>query len=74
MPLFLLRDGSIRQLTVVPEGVEFGYYQDRRKRPVNIVLDPYSERRLLAAQPRRRTMRSSTASGGMSACGHRQAA
>jgi hypothetical protein len=74
MPLFLFRDGSIRQLTVVPEGVEFGTYQDRRQRPVHVVLDPYSERRLLAAQPRRRSLRSPTAAEGMNAEGHPHAA
>lgn len=74
MPLFLFRDGSIRQLTVVPEGVEFGTYQDRRKRPVHVVLDPHSERLLLAAQPHRRKVRSSTATDGMRSGGHPQAA
>ncbi|MFO8237377.1 MAG: hypothetical protein R6U00_03795 [Prochlorococcaceae cyanobacterium] len=77
MPLFLFRDGSIRQLTVVPEGVEFGTYQDRRKRPVHVVLDSHSERRLLAAQPRRHSGRLSTATDGIRADsrgGHPQAA
>lgn len=74
MPLFLFRDGSIRQLTVVPEGVEFGYYLDRRKRQVHVVLDPYSERLLLAAQSRRRSVHSPSAAEGMRACDQPQAA
>jgi hypothetical protein len=60
MPLFLFRDGSIRELPVLPDGVEFDDFQDRRKRSLYVVLDAYSERRLLAAQPRRRTAPSST--------------
>jgi hypothetical protein len=74
MPLFLFRDGSIRQLTVVPEGVEFGHYQDRRKRPVHVLLDTHSERRLLAAQPRRRVARSTSGTGGMRSCEYPHAA
>lgn len=74
MPLFLFRDGSIRQLTVVPEGVEFGTYQDRRKRPVHVVLDSHSERRLLAAQPLCRSVRLPSAAEGMRACDQPQAA
>lgn len=74
MPLFLFRNGSIRQLTVVPEGVEFGTYRDRRKRLVHVVLNSHSERLLLAAQPRRRSVRSSTANDEMRAGGHPHAA
>lgn len=74
MPLFLFRDGSIRELPVRPDGVEFEYYQDRRKRSLHVVLDAYSERRLLAAQPRRSAPRSSTKTVAKRAARHAQAA
>lgn len=74
MPLFLFRDGSIRELPVIPNGVEFGHYPDRRKRSLHVVLDVYAERRLLAAQPRHRTVRSSTTTMGKRAVRHPQAA
>jgi hypothetical protein len=51
MPLFLLRDGSIRRLSVLPEGVSTCIYLDRFQRQVHAVLDARGEASLLAAQP-----------------------
>ena len=53
-PLVLLRDGSIRELAVLPPHVEVCCHRDRSNREVLVVLDATSERRLLAAQPRQR--------------------
>lgn len=51
MPLFLLRDGSIRRLPTVPAGVATHAYVDRYDRRVHILLDARSERLLLSSQP-----------------------
>ena len=51
MPLFLLRDGSIRRLSVLPEGVSTCIYRDRFQRKVHAVLEARGEASLLAAQP-----------------------
>ncbi len=74
MPLFLLRGGTIRRCSVVPEGIATRTYHDRRGRPVLALLDVASERCLLAAQPprsaRRRAARGSgtlTEAGGSAA-------
>lgn len=53
MPLFLLRDGSIRRCPLVPEGIATRSHRDRWGREVHVLLDPASERLLLAAQPPR---------------------
>jgi len=53
-PLFVLRDGRKREFAVIPEGITCDTYIDRLQRTVHVVLDPASERRLLASQPRRR--------------------
>ncbi len=53
-PLFVLRDGRKREFAVMPEAIDCVTYTDRHQRPVHVVLDPGSERRLLASQPRRR--------------------
>jgi hypothetical protein len=39
MPLFLLRDGSIRRFSVLPEGVSTCIYRDRFQRKVHAVLE-----------------------------------
>lgn len=52
MPLYLLRDGSIRHFDVVPEGLTCPLYTDRHQRQIHVVLDAASERLLLRAQPR----------------------
>jgi len=52
MPLFLLRDGSIRRFRVLPEEVSTCIYRDRFQRPVHAVLEARSEAILMAAQPR----------------------
>jgi hypothetical protein len=49
MPLFLLRDGSIRRFKAVPEGLNTTSYLDRYNRTVHVVLDARGERALLAA-------------------------
>jgi hypothetical protein len=54
MPLFLLRDGSIRRFTVVPEGLQTSIYQDRHGRSVHVVLEARGEKELLAAWEGRR--------------------
>jgi len=51
MPLFLLRDGSIRRLSVLPEGVSTFLYRDRHQRKVHALLEARQETTLLAAQP-----------------------
>lgn len=53
MPLFLLRDGSVRRCSVVPEGLTTDAHRDRWGRTVQVVLDAASEQRLVAAQPPR---------------------
>lgn len=53
MPLFLLRDGAIRRMAVVPDGLAFTTYTDRHQRLIHVVLDAESERLLLRAQPPR---------------------
>lgn len=53
MPLFLLRDGAIRRMAVLPEGLAFTTYTDRHQRLIHVVLDAESERLLLKAQPPR---------------------
>ncbi|MEB3243582.1 MAG: hypothetical protein VKO44_08090 [Cyanobacteriota bacterium] len=53
MPLFLLRDGSIRRCAVVPSGLAITTYTDRHQRQLHVLLDPESERLLLRAQPPR---------------------
>lgn len=53
MALFLLRDGSIRRLALVPEGLAMTTYTDRHQRLIHVVLDAESERLLLKAQPPR---------------------
>ncbi|MFN9624316.1 MAG: hypothetical protein ACK587_16015 [Cyanobacteriota bacterium] len=52
MPLFLLRDGSIRRCAVLPDGLTCPTYTDRHQRQIHVVLDAASERLLLRAQPR----------------------
>jgi hypothetical protein len=52
MPLFLLRDGSIRRFKIVPEGLRTSTYRDRDNRTVHVVLDARGERELLAAWAR----------------------
>ena len=54
-PLFVLRDGRKREFAVMPEAIDCVTYTDRRQRPVHVLLDASSERRLLASQPRRRS-------------------
>jgi hypothetical protein len=51
MPLFLLRDGSIRRFSVLPEGVNTFLYRDRHQRKVHALLEARQEATLLAAQP-----------------------
>jgi hypothetical protein len=53
MPLFLLRDGSIRRFTVVPDGLSTCSHRDRHGRIIHVLLDAPSEHRLLQAQQRR---------------------
>jgi len=53
MPLFLLRDGSIRRCAEVPDGLAVTTYIDRHHRQIHVVLDAESERLLLKAQPPR---------------------
>ncbi|MEB3265764.1 MAG: hypothetical protein VKN13_04030 [Cyanobacteriota bacterium] len=53
-PLFLLRDGRKRELPLKPDEILCLTYRDGSCRPVHVLLDSASERRLLAAQPRRR--------------------
>ena len=51
MPLFLLRDGSIRRCTVVPDGLRTSAHRDPYGRSIQVILDVDSERALLRAQP-----------------------
>ena len=51
MPLFLMRDGSVRRISVLPEGVNTWTYRDRFQRKVHAVLEARGEAILLAAQP-----------------------
>ncbi len=71
MPLFLLRDGSVRRFNVVPEGLRLSSYQDRFNRTVHVVLDARGERELLAAwggaRQRRRAGASSPSPGRLAA-------
>ena len=53
-PLFLLRDGSKRELNVVPTDLKLESYIDQNKQTIYSLLDSNSEQRLLEAQPRRR--------------------
>ncbi len=53
-PLFLLRDGSKRELNVVPSDLNLESYVDKNKQTIYSLLDSNSEQRLLQAQPRRR--------------------
>ena len=53
-PLVVLRDGGKREFALLPEGIACDTYIDRCQRPVHVLLDPGSERLLLASQPRRR--------------------
>ena len=56
-PLFVLRDGRKREFAVMPEAIDCVTYTDRRQRPVHVLLDARSERRLLAVQPPRPSSR-----------------
>jgi hypothetical protein len=47
MPLFLLRDGSIRRFKTVPEGIDTYGYIDRYQRNVSVLLNAESEKLLL---------------------------
>lgn len=49
MPLFLLRNGSIRRFKAIPEGLNTSSYKDRYNRIVHVVLDARGEKELLAA-------------------------
>jgi hypothetical protein len=51
-PLFLLRDGSKRELNVVPADLKLESYVDKSKQTIYSLLDSNSEQRLLAAQQR----------------------
>jgi hypothetical protein len=53
-PLVVLRDGRKREFALLPEGIACDIYIDHHQRPVHVLLDPASERLLLATQPRRR--------------------
>ncbi len=53
-PLVVLRDGRKREFAVLPEAIDCDTYLDRHQRTVHVLLDPASERLLLASQPRRR--------------------
>ena len=53
-PLFLLRDGSKRELNVVPTDLKLESYVDKNKQTIYYLLDSNSEQRLLEAQPHRR--------------------
>lgn len=57
MPLFLLRDGSIRRCSVVPDNLVLIPYHDRYHRRIHAVGDANSERLLLESQPPRRSSR-----------------
>jgi len=57
MPLFLLRDGSIRRCSVVPDDLVLIAYLDRHRRRVHALGDANSERLLLESQPPRRSSR-----------------
>ena len=52
-PLFLPRDGSKRELNVVPTDLKLESYIDQNKQTIYSLLDSNSEQRLLQAQPRR---------------------
>ncbi len=52
-PLFMLRDGSKRELNVVPSDLKLESYVDKKKQTIYSLLDSNSEQRLLQAQPRR---------------------
>ncbi|WP_461556466.1 hypothetical protein [Synechococcus sp.] len=52
-PLFLLRDGSKRELNIVPTDLKLESYIDQNKQTIYSLLDSNSEQRLLEAQPRR---------------------
>jgi hypothetical protein len=52
-PLFLLRDGSKRELNVVPTDLKLESYVDKNKQTIYSLLDSNSEQRLLQAQPPR---------------------
>jgi len=54
MPHFMLRDGSIRELSVHPDGLELALYTDLQQRMVHVLLSPASQAALLRAQPRQR--------------------
>lgn len=49
MPLFLLRDGSIRRFPAIPEGLKITTDGDRCNRKLHVVLDVRGEQELLAA-------------------------
>jgi hypothetical protein len=51
MPLFLLRDGSIRRFRVLPEGLSTFQYTDRFQRRVHALLEARQEAVLREAQP-----------------------
>ena len=53
-PLFLPRDGSKRELNVVPTDLKLESYIDQNKQTIYSLLDSNSEQRLLEAQARRR--------------------
>lgn len=57
MPLFLLRDGSVLRCSSPPDGLQCARYVDRQQREIFVLLDPGSERALLAAQPKRSSHR-----------------
>lgn len=57
MPLFLLRDGSIRRCSVVPYDLVLITYHDRHRRRIHALGDANSERLLLESQPPRRSSR-----------------
>ena len=54
MPKFMLRDGSIREFSVHPDGLELCVYTDLRQRTIHVILSPASQVKLLRAQPRQR--------------------
>jgi len=54
MPSFMLRDGTIRELSVHPDGLDLFTYTDLHRRTVHVLLSPASQVTLLRAQPRQR--------------------
>jgi hypothetical protein len=54
MTHYMLRDGTIRELSVHPDGLELALYTDLQQRTVHVLLSPASQATLLRAQPRQR--------------------